>query len=279
MLIKTNISHHKRAFTLIELLVVIAILAAMLLPALSRAKARATAITCMNNLKQLGLATQMYINDNSDYLPYANWDTGGVSIPAALKQIDVGWLYDLRRTDTTPQHRIPDPGPGGAFEKNPAGAYEGGLLFQYMGSTPKAYMCSADILTPSYETNPNPGRNNRMSSYVFNGASEGFDLTTYEYKTCKSTTIWSPLCYIAWEPGTNPSNPNPLNIYNDGASYPDNASPHYEGLGKLHGSQGGNILALDGHVLVLSQFDFDADSSATGGKNYLWWSPWSGNGR
>jgi prepilin-type N-terminal cleavage/methylation domain-containing protein/prepilin-type processing-associated H-X9-DG protein len=74
-----RLSEVGQGFTLIELLVVIAviaILAALLLPALGRAKLKGQGIACMNNHRQLGLAWQMYSQDSADVLVYAS--TSGV---------------------------------------------------------------------------------------------------------------------------------------------------------------------------------------------------------
>ena len=103
----------RRAFTLIELLVVIAIiaiLAAMLLPALSKAKEKADAAFCLNNFKQWGIATQLYAGDNNDLLPsdgkptpldtdlaLATYHAWYVQLPekiSLMRYADVPWRMD-----------------------------------------------------------------------------------------------------------------------------------------------------------------------------------------
>ncbi len=91
----------RAAFTLLELLVVvavIAILASLLLPALSRAKLRVRDIACLNNLRQWGLATQLYASDHDDFLP-----PDGTPNPSA-SATNTGWYVLLPRQLGLPRY-------------------------------------------------------------------------------------------------------------------------------------------------------------------------------
>ena len=266
----TQPPHQKAAFTLIELLVVIAIiaiLAAMILPALSSAKDRATRTTCINNMRQLGMATRMYVDDNREMLPPPNWGAG-----------HPGWLYDDSGS-------MMDPGPGGAFENMPVQAYKSGLWFQYM-SNPKSYLCPTDIKSPTYATVGTHSSNsniryNRFSSYIMDGAVCGY---ADGGGSCKISQVWSPLCYLLWEPDENKNgvgSPGAFD-FNDASSFPD----RNEGIGRLHSKKGGMAVTLMGNTQFVPVTDFDQDAASAagsgpgpGGKSLLWWSPFSSNGR
>ena len=275
-LTRLNLGSRKRSslfpgFTLIELLVVvaiIAILAAMLLPALARAKSRAYAVNDINNCKQTMLASIMFCGDNSDTLPNPGWVGGGnpwmdnwvSSAGLGASGLLTGHSAANFQKDYDKQASYFCGQAYGTAPANPAYA-PGSQLYQYL-KNPKTLICPEDIKMDAAHL----AREEIITSYAWNGA-----VVTYQDKVAPfKSTSFKPTNILQWE---NAENSNWSDFSNGPKDY-DSAKNYTYSFSNRHG-KAGQVGRMDGSAgrETWKNLTVWADSPIGGTKNDLWCCP------